>query len=747
MRILTASNRLPFVVATDGKDLCLKEATEGVAAGINTYLQRSLDNVEFLWFGAPARKLPEHEKLDQFVAKSHFVPVYLKDEVLQYSERFCNKTIWPLFHYFPAQTSYDLRQWQNYLKMNESFSNAMQPRLKTGDTIWIQDYHLMKLPQMLRKIVPANTRIGLFLNIPFPAYEVFRQLPSAWSSHILSGLLACDLIGFQTEGYAQSFIRCVNRLMSLQSKEDRICFPRRSVQIASFPAGIDFEKFYNSSLQSNVMTELEILNKNCRNIKVILSVDRLDYSKGILNRLLAYEKFLKTNSHWHKKVTFLLVIAPSRLKDEYYLSIKKKIDETVGRINGEFGTFRWNPIVYQHKFMPFEKLAALYNYSDVMMVTPLREGMNLLAKEYVASKRSKVGVLILSEMAGAAKELVEAITVNPNDIDAIVNSISSALSQPLPEQAERIERMQKHLKDKDVIHWADNFLNTLINTPGDAQINTVNQTFVFPRAEILNQFQTASERLLFLDYDGTLISFFKRPEEAIPGERLKRILHLLGGDPFTDVVIISGRTKTIIERWFSNYPVNFIAEHGIWLKKINRSWEMLGQFSTKWKTGITAFLSRYLPELPGSFIEEKDYSIVFHYRTADPQKASNILPEIKEALEALLHKSRLEIIEGNKVLEIRYSEANKANAITRFINDKQWPFIIAFGDDRTDEDMFEQLPGHSITVKVGPGMTSAKYRLESPENVLDFLESLITEGIHKKALYLLSSVMVSGAFS
>ncbi|HSE41640.1 MAG TPA: trehalose-6-phosphate synthase [Acidobacteriota bacterium] len=460
MRILTASNRLPFWIGKNEAGFNLIEASEGIAASINTFLQKS--SIDYLWFGKPNIDLSQDsEEINEFLLEKKIIPVTLEPGLFEFSERFCNKTIWPLFHYFPSQASYDSKHWRAYVQINEKFSSSIQPRLQEGDLIWIQDYHLLLLPHLIRQMAPMGCKIGVFLNIPFPSYEVFRQIPLAWAKKIISGLLACDLIGFQTEGFVQSFVRCVSSFLSLPSEDKKILLGNRVVHVEAFPVGIDFEKYHNSSLQPEVSLEVENMKKSFLQRKIILSIDRLDHSKGILNKLISYEKFLETNTTWHQRVTYLCVVAPSRIKDEHYLSIKRRIDEIVGRINGRFGSFNWIPIVYQHQFLPFQKLAALYNSGDVMLITPLREGMNLIAKEYVATRRSNTGVLILSELAGASKELKDALIVNPNDVDAIVSAIQQALSLSGNEQKRRIESMQSSIKNHDLFRWANSFLQIL----------------------------------------------------------------------------------------------------------------------------------------------------------------------------------------------------------------------------------------------------------------------------------------------
>ncbi|MCI0618627.1 trehalose-phosphatase, partial [bacterium] len=500
----------------------------------------------------------------------------------------------------------------------------------------------------------------------------------------------------------------------------------RCVKTGTFPMGIDFQRLNESSIQPDIITLVNVMKKHLADKKIILSVDRLDYSKGILNKLQCFEKFLEINPDWHRKVNLILIVAPSQGTINQYSAMKKKIDEAVGHINGRFGHFDWNPVLYQYQFLSFENLAALYANADVFLVTPFREGMNLAAKEYIASNRDKTGVLILSEMAGAAKELTDAIIVNPNDVNAMVSAIQNALLMPIHEQIVRNEKMQFYLKSNDVVHWASSFLRILNSNLDKKNSSSKLPEILITKSEIRKQFFNAERRLILLDYDGTLVPFSEKPELAIPGKRVKRILRSLASADKTDVVLVSGRPKNFMDKWFSDLLLNIIAEHGVWGRKIHENWQLLSQFDSSWKTEVNFMLSEYVLKLPGSFVEEKNYAIVFHYRSADPDLASIILPELKTTLDSVIDHSLVEILEGNKILEILCSNSRKGNGISNFLKDNYWPVILAFGDDRTDENMFGELPKHSVSVKVGPSENStAKYQIKNPEAVLDFLEYLL----------------------
>lgn len=466
MRLLIISNRLPITIEKKEGSLFQKESSGGLVSGLSSYLDSLKGSsfpskTDYIWIGWPGLEIESGEQAEmqsKIMAEYRAYPVFLNENTMEnFYEGFCNNTIWPLFHYFPSFALYENGYWDSYNEVNEKFLEAILKILKPGDLIWIHDYHLMLLPGLIREKKP-DARIGFFLHIPFPAYEIFSLLPSQWRVKILEGLLGSDVIGFHTNDYTQYFLRCVQRILLKDTPDGNIQMGRRFVKARTFPMGIDFQKFQKSFGRSEVQKNVKILKRTLKYEKIILSIDRLDYTKGILNRLQGYEIFLQNNQAWIGKIILILRIIPSRIGVKHYRKMKKQIDEFVGRINGKFGNISWAPISYQYGFLPFDPMVALYSISDVILVTPLRDGMNLISKEYIACRIDKTGVLILSEMAGASKELTDAIIINPNNKEEIAEAISAALVMPVREQIRRIKLMQMHLKNSDVVKWADDFI-------------------------------------------------------------------------------------------------------------------------------------------------------------------------------------------------------------------------------------------------------------------------------------------------
>ncbi|MGH7991844.1 MAG: trehalose-6-phosphate synthase, partial [Limisphaerales bacterium] len=312
---------------------------------------------------------------------------------------FCNKTLWPLFHYFPMLAHYEEDYWQEYKNVNRIFGDAVLNALRPDDMVWIHDYHLMLLPRLIREKFP-DMPIGFFLHIPFPSYELFRMIPRAWREEMIEGLLGSSLIGFHTHDHTRDFLTSVLRTAGHEHQLGSLTLRDRVVKVDTFPMGVDFERFNAAAALPETDMKVSELREKCAGQKIIFSVDRLDYTKGIINRLRGYHIFLKRNPQWHGKVVFVMSVAPSRIGVESYQAMKQELEQAVGQIIGAYGNVQWTPLIYQYRNLSFEEIVALYRACDVALITPLRDGMNLVAKEFVASRPDQKGVLILSEMAG-----------------------------------------------------------------------------------------------------------------------------------------------------------------------------------------------------------------------------------------------------------------------------------------------------------------------------------------------------------
>ncbi len=723
-RLLIVSNRLPISVTRKNGDFRLQRSVGGLATGVGSFYK----SYESLWVGWPGMNVQrkheeEKDRIIDTLRRERCHPVFLSSyDIKHYYDGFCNNTLWPLFHYFSLFTDYDPKTWTVYQRVNEKFCDAVMEVARPDDIIWIHDYHLMLLAQMLRERLP-DAEIGYFHHIPFPSFEVFRNLP--WRKEILTGLLGADLIGFHTYGYVRHFLSSVRRVLGHEHSFGEVRTGTRVVRTDLFPMGIDYHRFADSAGSTPVQKEITRVRQKYGSRKIVLSFDRLDYTKGIPLRLEAFDTLLERKPEYQGKVSLVLVAVPSRASVGRYQALKKRIDELVGRINGKYGTTDWVPVRYFYNFLPFETLVAFYSAADVALVTPLRDGMNLMAKEYIATRTDGTGVLILSEMAGAAEELGEAIIVNPNDQDAVIEAIEAALAMPEKEQIERNRTMQRRLMRYDIERWVSDFLARL----GDARAIRVERSeqIITPaiRDQLIAGYASATDRLLLLDYDGTLVPFAVKPQKAVPGNATKEVLEALSHVPGNEVVVISGRDRYTLDAWFGKMDIGLIAEHGVWTKERSGKWRMHEGLSSDWKDEIYPLLELYTDRTPGAFIEEKDFSLVWHYRRTEPILGAQRAKDLKDDLLHLTSNLNVGIMEGNKVIEIKNTVVDKGRAALSWVSQHAWDFILAIGDDRTDEDLFAVMPPDAYSIKVGLAPSRARFNLVAQRDVLPLLRRCI----------------------
>jgi len=723
-RLLIISNRLPVSVTKRANELRFQPSAGGLATGLASFR----DSHQSQWIGWPgiAKDKLSTEQKQQIVDNlkehnCHSVFLSAKD-VRNFYYGFCNKTIWPLFHYFPLYTAYEDQYWQAYKNVNNAFCETVIEIAKPDDYIWVHDYQLMLLPQLIREKLP-NAQIGFFLHIPFPSFELFRLLP--WRKEILKGLLGADLIGFHTYDYVRHFLSSTARIVGTEHSMGALAVDDRIVKTDAFPMGIDYDRYSTAVEDPTVKKRLATVKKKVGDRKIIISIDRLDYTKGIIQRLEAFDLFLTQNPEYKEKVTLILVAVPSRTGVEDYAELRRQLEGLVGRINGEHGALGWVPVWYLYRFLPFERIAALYNVADVALVTPLRDGMNLIAKEFITTKKDGKGVLILSEMAGAASELGEAIAVNAHNKQEIIDAIKEALEMPVEEQTERNRLMQSRLSRYTVARWANDFLEALSDVKKTQIEFSVRKLTEPMRGKLITEYNANSKRLFLLDYDGTLVGFVDRPEKAGPDEELWSLLQALVADVKNEVVIISGRDKETLSFWLGNTNSSLIAEHGAWIKTKDKDWEVIEPLRNDWKDTIKPILELYADRTPGSSVEEKDFSLVWHYRKADSELASLRIQELRDAVLNLTENLDIGVFEGSKILEVKNIGISKGHATERWLAKGKWDFILAAGDDYTDEDMFSVLPESAYSIKVGYGISKARFNLDSVNELRGLLEELI----------------------
>jgi trehalose 6-phosphate synthase/phosphatase len=723
-RLIIVSNRLPVTVEKRKGKIAFRQSVGGVASGLAS-ITRPREAVWVGWAEVPSARVSTAEKADiadrlwnEYGSK----PLFLgQRDVAGFYQGFSNRTLWPLFHHFARYAEFDTEYWRAYERVNRAYRDAVLEVVEPGDSIWVHDYQLLLLPSLLRESLP-DAPIGFFLHIPFPSYEVFRMLP--WRREILSGMLGADLVGFHTFDYARHFLSSARSLLGLEDRDGQIQVDERLVLVDAFPMGIDAQRFQDQAAGTKSRRRQDLIRKAGPEQRIVLSVDRLDYTKGIPERLHAFNAFLESHPEWRGRVRLVCVAVPSRTRVEAYLRLKHEVDRLVGEINGHWGTVDWSPVTYLYRALPTRQLVDLYAASDVALVTPLRDGMNLVAKEYVACQVEGRGVLVLSEMAGAARELSEALLVNPYDRDAVVDALEAALTMPEDERQRRNEAMRRRLKRYNVGAWAEDFLDALgriklMQVAYDAHVLTPQQ-----RARLLESARAASERVVVLDYDGTLVPFSRRPGAAVPDPDLLTLLGQIASSPSTTLVLVSGRDRTTMESWLGGVGAVLVAEHGAWVHEPGSEWVTGAPVTAAWKDAVRPVLERVVDRTPGSFIEEKDFSLAWHYRLAQADQAGLRVRELAEALSALTESLGLSVMEGNRVLEVKLSSINKGLAAHRWMAMPNAEFVLAAGDDRTDEDLFEAAPDHVWTIKVGRGPSRARSSLHSWREMRSLLKEI-----------------------
>lgn len=723
-RLLIASNRLPVSVVKRAKDVHFQPSVGGLATGLSS-CGGSHQSRWVGWPGVAKDKISQQDKqkITSTLKKQNCHCVFLSvKDVQDFYHGFCNKTVWPLFHYFPLYTVYEDHYWQAYRRVNEAFCDAIVKVAEPEDCIWVHDYHLMLLPKLLRSKLP-KAQIGFFLHIPFPSFEMFRLLP--WRKEILKGLLGSDLIGFHTYDYVRHFLSSTTRIAGVDHSMGALVTGNRVVKVDAFPMGIDYDRYSGAVDDPKVKKIRSTIDKKVGDKKIIISIDRLDYTKGIIQRLEAFDLFLSQNPKYKGKVTLILVAVPSRTGVDDYKDLRKQLEWLVGRVNGEHGTIGWVPVWYLYRFLPFERIVALYSAADVALVTPLRDGMNLIAKEFVAAKTDGRGVLILSEMAGAASELGEAIIVNANNKQEIIDAIKSALEISMEEQKKRNRLMQGRLSRYSVTRWANDFLETISNVKKIQKELSVRKLAKPVREKLVGQYRSSSKRLFLLDYDGTLVSFAGKPEEAGPDKELRPLLKKLASEPKNEIVIISGRDKKTLDSWLRDTNTSLVAEHGAWIKEKDGDWHVIEPLLNDWKDTIKPILEMYSDRTPGSSVEEKDFSLVWHYRRADSELAALRIQELRDAVLNLTENLGIGVFEGSKILEVKNIGVSKGRAAEHWLARGKWDFVLAAGDDYTDEDMFSILPETAYSVKVGYGISKAGFNVESVDELRLLLGKLI----------------------
>lgn len=723
-QVIIVSNRLPVSVKKEGGKLEFFASVGGLATGLSSYV----NDKKSMWIGWPGIASDEltekdREEIVEELAKQNCSPVFLtQKQIDEFYNGYSNTVLWPLFHTMRPQDQPGARRtrWYNtYHAVNKLFAETVEMAVDDNARVWVHDYQLLQVPEMLRAM-NVNAMIGFFLHIPFPAARKFMTLTRA--RKMLKGMLGADLLGFHTPDYVQNFLDTCKAAEFGLPGDQGLTYDNRVIRVSDFPMGIDYDKYASAGKTAEVKSAVKKYKRKYRGKKKIVAVDRLDPSKGLLERLLAYEQFLQEYPNMHGKVVFAMVAAPSRTDVPAYKRLADKLDKQAKRINRKYGNAKWQPLDYIHRTVPFEEVTALFKVADVAFIAPLRDGMNLAAKEFVASAQKK-GVLILSETAGASQELSDALIVNPRRPETVVAALHGSLTMRKSELKGRLKRMREHLKSHTVHSWARTFVGTLQKPlpPTASLTKTVNAK---RENRLVEKYAASRKRLILLDYDGTLAPFAKTPEGAKPSKQLLALLKKLGQNPANDVAIISGRSAENLGEWFGHLPVHLIAEHGASSRRAGSSrWQHNGKSDEAWIPLILPILQKYTERSHGATVEVKQRSIVWHYRSVPPYYAQKYSVILRRVLRPLLKKYDLQIMKGNKILEIKNPNISKGQAALSWMA-RDYDFILGAGDDTTDETLFEVMPEKTYSIKVGRGRTAARYRVTNCQHVLRILTRL-----------------------
>ncbi|KAI8968342.1 glycosyltransferase family 20-domain-containing protein [Mycotypha africana] len=626
----------------------------------------------------------------------HIVPIFLDDKSHGHYEGYCKQVLWPVFHYLVQTSSSDSRaekrHWDNYVAVNRQFADTVIERYQTNDIIFINDYHLLLVPQMIREKFP-DAIIGIFIHATFPSSEIFRCLQTR--NQILEGMLGANLVGFQTYSYARHFISSCTRVLGCETTQVGVNFNGTIVSVGAFPIGIDCHRVTQFSKQPGVELKMNAIRDMYQGKKIIVGRDKLDSTKGILQKLHAFEKFLLDFPEWRNKAVLIQVATPTHGD---HSKLEAKISETVSHINSVYGSLEFVPVHYYYQDIDRDEYYALLSVGDLALITCSRDGMNTTSYEYVICQheKSEPGPLILSEFAGTAGSLGAALLVNPYDYAEVARQMNEALVMLTEDKTTRHERLYQHVTSHTADFWAHSFIKQLVSVSEQLELRS-HATPTLDVQQLLTDYKKSKKRVMFFDYDGTLTPIVSIPSDAKPGAEMLKALQVLCNDPNNTVWVVSGRDQAILDEWLGSNVKNLglSAEHGCYLKAVGSdAWiSIVDDIDMSWKADVEEIFNYYTERTQGSFVEHKKSSITWHYRMADAEYGAFQAKECQNHLEnAIVSKYPVEILVGKKNLEVRPMSINKGEIVKRILaKNPDTDLIMCAGDDKTDEDMFRAL--------------------------------------------------------
>ena len=709
--IVVASNRLPFAIERRPDGLHLETSPGGLVSAMDPVLRKCGGT----WIGWPGVELRSGEALPVADRPYAVAAVNVSEEELEgYYHGFSNETLWPLLHSMPGRSRFERPDFETYAGINDRFAETVSDHARGAGLVWIHDYHLMLAPRRIRETLPPEASLGFFLHVPFPPFDIFRLLP--WDRELLSSLLACDLIAFHVRGYARNFLDCVERTLGARVDHEAMLveYGDRTTRVAALPIGIEFDTF--DRLARGMARQPESGPE-----RIVLGVDRLDYTKGIPERIRALERLLELHPEHREKIVLLQIAVPSRAEVPEYRELKSEIDELVGAVNGRFTTSTWSPIRYINRGIERERLAALYRDAEVALVTPLRDGMNLVAKEWVACQVDAPGVLILSRLAGASETMREALLVNPYDLDGTAEAIHRALSMEEDERASRIAALRRRENRDDLDAWTAAFLNAAAEARG-ALPTMSDRDFEGWLSDFIKDYRLA----LFLDYDGTLTPLTDHPDRAGLSPEMRDVLVRCASRDDADVAIVSGRSLEGVRKMVGEEALTYAGNHGLEIE--GPGIPLFEHEDLVHYRGRAEELADQLDRIAsdGAWTERKGPTLTFHYRSVPEAQRGGLARDAR----AIVVRAGYQPRDAHCAVEARPPIGwDKGRAVLHILRARYGPAwsesvrVVYVGDDQTDEDAFRFLSGLATTFRVGSpdAPTAATRRLPGVDDVRGLL--------------------------
>jgi trehalose-phosphatase len=718
--------------------------SDDVAAAVETMAREEkggrVNFSQLIWVGGLRSDVFPEDERDQLEAalwRENMRPVWFDISSLRLFIEFSKQSLWPMMNSQLITHKFHKKEWRAYKQFNQAVAEVVKSLCggnAEDNVIWIHNYHLLLVPALLRKM-GVDSRIGYFSHSSWPTSEIFRVLPMRRT--LLEGVLGADLIGFQTHHDSNHFMSACMRLLAAEVTARQVRSSGTPSIVGVFPIGLDIGRWRTLARSSAVQARAKEIQNIYHGKKLIVGKDTFDYPMGVNHKLCMFAEFLENYPEWRGKVILFQICTPrDGLQEESVdvVHLQHEINENVGKINGKWSSADFSPISYLYKEVDEEEVAALFTAADAALVTPLRDGMNLMAQEFVVcQEEGGKAPLLLSEFAGASQSLVGALPLNPWDIKDAAQKIHRALTMPDEEKAIRHSYNLDVVRRNTAAFWGSCFLAEL------ATIDPQTHRPLLRFSDVITAYRKARSRLFLFDYDGTLTPIVKYPIDATPSNRLLRILDSLCRDERNHVVIISGRERTFLEPLFGNLPVGLSCEHGVFFRPYGHGKQWIhADLATEanngesWKDVVLPILQDYCSRTPGSMIEVKEVNLSWHYRNADEDFGSFQAKELAVHLQDLATKLPIEILLGKKVIEVRPANVNKGAIVRKLLCGREFEFVLCLGDDRTDEDMFGAVNAlckdNPFTCVIGKQPSSqARYYLRSQSDVLDLLSELVGE--------------------